>query len=102
MTVTDGLALWVGGHRDRVRGQVDAIRNVLIENIRATKEGPVACSVTGVPGRRVQGVTFRNVRLTSRGLAPRFSQRLKGPGTPRQAWLNYHDERNMNHKQTEM
>ena len=23
-------------------------------------------------------------------------------GTPRQAWLNYHDERNMNHKQTEM
>ena len=25
-----------------------------------------------------------------------------GPGTPRQAWLNYHDERNMNHKQTEM
>ena len=24
------------------------------------------------------------------------------PGTPRQAWLNYHDERNMNHKQTEM
>ena len=22
-------------------------------------------------------------------------------GTPRQAWLNYHDERNMNHKQTE-
>ena len=26
----------------------------------------------------------------------------KGTGTPRQAWLNYHDERNMNHKQTEM
>ena len=25
-----------------------------------------------------------------------------GSGTPRQAWLNYHDERNMNHKQTEM
>ena len=25
-----------------------------------------------------------------------------GTGTPRQAWLNYHDERNMNHKQTEM
>ena len=23
-------------------------------------------------------------------------------GTPRQAWPNYHDERNMNHKQTEM
>ena len=59
--------------------QGDAIRNVLIENIRATKEGPVACSVTGVLGRRVQGVTFRNVRLTSRGLASRFSQRLKRP-----------------------
>ena len=26
----------------------------------------------------------------------------KMSGTPRQAWLNYHDERNMNHKQTEM
>lgn len=25
-----------------------------------------------------------------------------GSGTPIQAWLNYHDERNMNHKQTEM
>ena len=23
-------------------------------------------------------------------------------GTPRQAWLNYHDERSMNHKQAEM
>ena len=25
-----------------------------------------------------------------------------GSGTPIQAWLNYHDERNMNHRQTEM
>ena len=29
-------------------------------------------------------------------------ERSEGSGTPRQAWLNYHDERNMNHKQTEM
>ncbi len=29
-------------------------------------------------------------------------KRLKGSGTPRQAWLNNHDEGNMNHKQTEM
>ena len=27
---------------------------------------------------------------------------FRGSGTPRQAWLNDHDERNMNHKQTEM
>ena len=26
----------------------------------------------------------------------------RASGTPRQAWLNYHDERSMNHKQTEM
>ena len=25
-----------------------------------------------------------------------------GSGTPSQAWLNYHDGRSMNHKQTEM
>ena len=31
-----------------------------------------------------------------------LNTRSKGSGTPRQAWLNYHDERNMNHKQTEM
>ena len=28
--------------------------------------------------------------------------KARGSGTPRQAWLNYHDERNMDHKQTEM
>ena len=31
-----------------------------------------------------------------------FSEKREGSGTPRQAWLNYHDERNMNHKQNEM
>ena len=32
----------------------------------------------------------------------RVGEESRGSGTPRPAWLNYHDERNMNHKQTEM
>ena len=33
---------------------------------------------------------------------PQESIASKGSGTPSQAWLNYHDGRSMNNKQTEM
>ena len=42
------------------------------------------------------GVLGGTLKWTGRGDGSKWS------GTPRQAWLNYHDERNMNHKQTEM
>lgn len=67
------------GLREPPRHEGASIRNVLIEDIRATKEGPEACSVTGVPGRRVQGVTFRNITLMSKGLPARFRSRLEKP-----------------------
>ncbi len=46
------------------RGKETFLRNVLIENIEATvADSRIACSITGVPGRRVSDVTLRNVSL---------------------------------------
>ena len=37
------------------------LRKVLVENYRGRAEGVVAASITGIPGRRVQDVVFRNL-----------------------------------------
>jgi len=56
------------GRRNPPRdGREACLRNVLIENVTATAESRIACSVTGVPGLRPQGVTIRNVNLTLPG-----------------------------------
>lgn len=49
-------------------------RNVLIENVCGDAESRLACSVTGVPGLRLSGVTLRNIDLT-----------FMGGGTPEEA-----------------
>ena len=50
----------------------------------------------------VLGYTEANIKGVFMGLKEWARESGPGSGTPRQAWLNYHDERNMNHKQTEM
>ena len=54
------------GSRNKSRtGRPSCLKDVLIENVTAT--GParsrIACSVTGVPGLRPNGITIRNVEL---------------------------------------
>ena len=48
-------------------GRETRLRNVLIENVTGVADGRIASSVTGVPGRRPRGVTFRNIDLTLPG-----------------------------------
>ena len=61
-------------HRHEPKGEVDTyLRNVLIENVRATAESRIACSITGVPAkdgksaRRPRDITLRNVSITVPG-----------------------------------
>ena len=45
------------------------MRNILVENVRATAPAAslIACSITGVPGLRPQNVVLRNVELSFPG-----------------------------------
>ena len=44
-------------------GRGTFFRNVLVENVRGDAESRLACSVTGVPGLKLSGVTLRNIDL---------------------------------------
>ncbi|HNX03883.1 MAG TPA: glycosyl hydrolase family 28 protein [Opitutales bacterium] len=48
-------------------GKKTYFRNVRVENVKGTAEGRIACSITGVPGRKISGITLRNVDLTFPG-----------------------------------
>ena len=46
---------------------VGTFRNVIIRDIVATNAGTTGCSITGIPGHRVENVTLCNVRITFDG-----------------------------------
>ena len=48
-------------------GAESYLRNVLVENVRGSAEGRIACSITGVPGLRPSRITLRNVSLSFPG-----------------------------------
>jgi len=48
-------------------GRKTFFRNVLVENVKGNAEGRIACSMTGVPGLPLSGVTLRNVDLAFPG-----------------------------------
>ena len=52
-----------GHRRDCRNGRTPLLRNVLFENITGSAMSRIACSITGVAGRRVENVTLRNVTL---------------------------------------
>ena len=56
-------------HEPSVEGRPSAMRNILVENVRATAPAAslIACSITGVPGLRPQNVVLRNVELSFPG-----------------------------------
>jgi hypothetical protein len=43
------------------------VRNVLFNNIAATRAGQTGCSVVGIPGHPVENVSFNNVVIRSEG-----------------------------------
>ena len=49
------------------RGRHNVLRDILVENVVGRSLSSVPSSVTGIPGFRVQNVTFRNVHLVGRG-----------------------------------
>ena len=51
----------LGGRNTDPDGKASFLRKVLVENYRGRAEGVVAASITGIPGRRVQDVVFRNL-----------------------------------------
>lgn len=51
------------------RGRHNVMRHIVYENVTGTAMSGVANSVTGIPGFRIEDVTFRNVRFTSRPVA---------------------------------
>ena len=69
-------------------GRPACLRNVLIENVRATARSRVACAITGVPGLRPSGIVLRNVDLTlpGGGTAADFGtpvpEKERGTGAP--------------------
>lgn len=46
---------------------VGSIQNVHFSNITATGAGETGCSIVGIPGSPVQGVTLSNIRISMRG-----------------------------------
>ncbi len=46
---------------------VGSLRNVTISNLNATGAGDLGCSITGLPGHAVQGVSLLNVRIAFAG-----------------------------------
>lgn len=46
---------------------IGRMRNILISNVQASGIGPTGCSITGLPGAPVEGVTLSNVRLQFSG-----------------------------------
>ena len=48
-------------------GRQTFFKNVLVENVKGTADGRIACSMTGVPGLTLSGVTLRNVELVFPG-----------------------------------
>ena len=55
----------LGRRRESRTGRPACLKNMLIENVKATgvARSRIACSITGVPGLRPQGITLRNVSL---------------------------------------
>ena len=59
------------------RGRHNVMRRILFENVSGHSLSSVPSSVTGIPGFRVQDVTFRNVRLTGRGGGDNAAERTR-------------------------
>ncbi len=59
----------LGRRHEPQNGEESFLRNVLIENVTATAESRIACSITGVPGLRPKNVAIRNVTLNLPGEA---------------------------------
>ena len=48
-------------------GRKTFFKDVLVENVKGVADGRIACSMTGVPGLPLSGVTLRNVELVFPG-----------------------------------
>jgi len=49
--------------KDKSKPGVGTFRNVRIENITATNTSEIGCSITGLPGHRIENVSLSNIKL---------------------------------------
>ncbi|HPA45086.1 MAG TPA: glycoside hydrolase family 28 protein [bacterium] len=64
---------------DAPKPQAAVFRDVSIDNIVATGVGNIACSITGVPGHPIRGVSLSNIRIRCAGGVESVSDDLEVP-----------------------
>ena len=64
---------------ERPDGQLGAMRNIVIENVKAVNASHFPCAVAGVPGLRIKDVTFRNFEFLAKGGCTRAVASLPVP-----------------------
>jgi len=57
----------IPGHE---RPGVGTLRDVVVRNVQASDVGSTGCSVTGIPGHRVENVTLESIRIVFAGGGP--------------------------------
>ncbi|MCC6124888.1 MAG: glycoside hydrolase family 28 protein [Pirellulales bacterium] len=62
-----GTGFVIKEERQKTEVPVGAVRNVLFNNIVATRAGKTGCSVVGIPGHCVENVSFNNVSIRGEG-----------------------------------
>ena len=64
---------------ERPDRQLGAMRDIVIENIKAVNASHFPCAVVGVPGLRIKNVTFRNFEFRAKGGCTRAAASLPVP-----------------------
>ena len=64
---------------ERPDGRKGAMRNIVIENVKAVNASYFPCAVAGVPGLRIKDVTFRNFKFLAKGGCTRVAASLPVP-----------------------
>ena len=54
-------------------------RNVVLSNIVATRAAKIGCSITGIPGHRIENVQLNNIQITFEGGGTREEAAAKVP-----------------------
>ena len=67
---------------DTPPNKLNVMRNITIANVRGKSMGPVASSITGVKGFRIENVTLRNIDLVQPGAGEERSRRAMTTSVP--------------------
>jgi len=66
-------------HREEETSQTGILKDIIISNVQGSGLRDFACSITGVPGRTIENVTFRDINLEFEGNGKREATFRKIP-----------------------